>query len=622
MSRRRGAARLIAWGGALAGAVAAAAGSARAQSAAPIAITHVTVVDVAAGRRLPDRTVLVRGDTVVRVGPAAAVRVPAGARVVDGRGGFLIPGLWDMGSLTLQGVRTTAPGALGLLLAHGVTGTRDLNTAMPLDSVAHLARELATGARLGPRLLWTGQALQQSYPAASPNFLRADRLPDALAYVTRLADAGAHHVRLVQGVREGDVPALVAAARARGLPATIAPVFRWADAAAMGVAGVEHFTDLTRTTARRPWRDRYLALYRGAGPRLPREQVQPFLDSLHGLSDAAERGAALRALAQRRVPVTTNMASMFWAQAMLRDRYAARARWVRAEPPAGPPPGASASRASAEGNWRDVRDLHAAGVPLLAGSLGGQGLAAVPGAALHDELELLVRAGLTPRAALAAATVTPAAVIARTYPRIRAAGAVAEGQPADLVLLDGDPLADIANVRRVRAVVAAGRLIDAGARATLLANAVAGADSADAHEAAARFLEAFDAMDDARFAAAWAADASVFLPDAGAPTRVEGRDAVLAYFRAMFADTRRRGRSTLATRARVRGLRVALLAPGAAVVTFHLGDDASPGRRTAVFRRDADAGWRLVHLHASRLTPPAGPSPAGPSPAPPGPAAP
>jgi imidazolonepropionase-like amidohydrolase len=428
----------------------------------------VTVVDVARGRRVAGQTVVVRGDRIAAVGPRARVRVPADARVVDGRGRYVIPGLWDMGSLVLQGVRTDAPGALALMLAHGVTGTRDLNTGMPLDSAARLAGELERGARVGPRLVWTGPALQQSIPAASPNFARVDSLPDALALLGAMADAGAHHVRLVQGFRERDVPAVVAAARARGLPVTIAPVFAWDSAVALGVAGIEHFVDLRRTTARRPWRDRYAALYRDGAPRPPREAVQPFLDSLGLFPDTAFRRRALAAVARAGVPVTTNMATMFWARAMLADRYPARARLVRPEAPPPPAPGAAASREAAEAAWRDLRALRDAGVPLLAGSLGGQGLAAVPGAALHDELELMVRGGLTPREALAAATVTPAAVVARLYPRVRAAGAVAAGQPADLVVLDADPLADVANVRRVRAVVARGRLLDRAALDGLL----------------------------------------------------------------------------------------------------------------------------------------------------------
>jgi imidazolonepropionase-like amidohydrolase len=353
-----------------------------------------------------------------------------------------------------------------------VTGTRDLNSDMPLDSIALLEREIASGARVGPRLVWTGRALQQSIPAGSPNFVRVDSVRDALSLVTTMADAGAHYVRLVQGFREEHVPAVVAAARARGLPVTVAPVFGWDSAVALGVRGIEHFVDIRRTTARQPLRERYRQLYRDERVRQPREVVQPFLDSLGLLPDTAYRRRVLARVARVGVPVTTNMTTMFWAQALFAAEdsawYAARGRFTRPEPPPSVGPGQTATHAAAEQVWRDLRSLRDAGVPILAGSLGGQGVVALAGAALHDELALLVRAGFTPREALAATTVTPATTVARLYPRVRAAGRVAAGAAADLVLLEGDPLADIANTRRIRAVVADGRLYDRAALDALL----------------------------------------------------------------------------------------------------------------------------------------------------------
>lgn len=136
----------------------------------------------------------------------------------------------------------------------------------------------------------------------------------------------------------------------------------------------------------------------------------------------------------------------------------------------------------------------------------------------------------------------------------------------------------------------------------------AATDSAAVQAAAAAFLQAFDRLDEARFAEAWAPDVTVFMPDARAPHRFDGRDAVLGYFRSMFADVRTRAAPgttpTLRIVERVRDLRVSVLAPGAAVVSFHLGDDPAPGRRTVVWRRAADGVWRIAHLHASRLAAP------------------
>jgi len=105
--------------------------------------------------------------------------------------------------------------------------------------------------------------------------------------------------------------------------------------------------------------------------------------------------------------------------------------------------------------FKNLRMLHDAGVPVLAGTdLGNPFL--VPGASLHDELELLVRAGLSNLEALQAATIAPA----RTFGLADSLGVVATGMLADLVLLDRNPLDDIANTRTVRSVVLRGRLLD------------------------------------------------------------------------------------------------------------------------------------------------------------------
>src|SRR5438067_10599586 len=112
---------ITALGASLSGAQSPGARTLRPPERQPLAITHVTVIDVDRGRPLPDQTVLVQADRIATVGPAAGVIVPPGMRVVDGRGTFLIPGLWDMHSHVFfyreLGMR--------LMIAAGVTGTRD-----------------------------------------------------------------------------------------------------------------------------------------------------------------------------------------------------------------------------------------------------------------------------------------------------------------------------------------------------------------------------------------------------------------------------------------------------------------------------------------------------------------
>jgi imidazolonepropionase-like amidohydrolase len=115
--------------------------------------------------------------------------------------------------------------------------------------------------------------------------------------------------------------------------------------------------------------------------------------------------------------------------------------------------------------------LHEAGVPLLAGSDTGNPFV-VPGFSLHTELELLVHAGLSPLAAIRTATVNPARFLEATD----SMGTVEQGKLADLVLLDGDPLADIRNTAKIRAVITNGRYLDRAALDSLLTNARRAAD--------------------------------------------------------------------------------------------------------------------------------------------------
>ncbi len=110
-----------------------------------------------------------------------------------------------------------------------------------------------------------------------------------------------------------------------------------------------------------------------------------------------------------------------------------------------------------------TRDLKDAGVKLLAGTDMPQAFV-YPGFSLHEELELLVRSGLTPLEALRAATYNPAEFLGA----LDSLGTVTQGKVADLVLLDADPLTDIRNTRRISAVIANGRLFDRAARAQLL----------------------------------------------------------------------------------------------------------------------------------------------------------
>jgi imidazolonepropionase-like amidohydrolase len=453
-----------------------------AAKAEPLAIVGARIIDVERGRAGAPATVVVEGDTIVAAGPAGRVRVPRGARRIDGRRRFLIPGLWDMGSFVLDGRLAGVPGAFELMIAHGVTGTRDLGTAMSGAQIQALERAAAAGQIVAPRLIWTGATLSHSLggravSGISPSRTPVDTAEDVSAAIERAAAAGADYVNVVQAFPDRLLPLAVAEARKRRLTLTGAIVSSWRDAAEAGLSGFEHYVDLYRSTARRPERDEFLRLYRD---RAFQDQVAgdrggmyAFFAPLRRLRDQGYYRDTIAVMARAGTPVTTSLATQYRAKVRFADVIEQRRRWVRAAPPPAPPLRMAENPEASMGLFADLRDLRDAGVPVIAGTQAEATSDSLPGATLQDELLLLVEGGFTPREALTAATVTPARVIARLFPRVRAANAVATGQPADLVMLDADPLEDIANIRQIQGVLANGRWFGPAERQALLNRAEA-----------------------------------------------------------------------------------------------------------------------------------------------------
>src|SRR5688572_14553856 len=118
-----------------------------------VAIDNVTTIDVATGNRAANQTVVVRGHRIVAVGPSATVRPPAGAQVVDGRGKFLIPGMWEMHGHPGHNVPEKT---LPLYVARGITGVRDMGSG--LENTATMTKLVLEGV-IAPRLKVSGALL-------------------------------------------------------------------------------------------------------------------------------------------------------------------------------------------------------------------------------------------------------------------------------------------------------------------------------------------------------------------------------------------------------------------------------------------------------------------------------
>jgi imidazolonepropionase-like amidohydrolase len=420
-----------------------------AQSPAPaLAITNVSVITMAAGEPvLPDRTVLISADRIVAIGPARATSIPAGTRQIDGRGKYLIPGLADM-HVHLE--YFDQPDILTLFLSNGVTTVRNMDGRPYL---LDWKKRIAAGELAGPRIYTAGPLLDGTPPVRPDNTVVADEAA-ARAAVGAQAAAGYDFIKVYSALSPAAFNGIVAEARAKGLSVSgHVPRGVGLDAALnAGLRSVEHLGDYSGAIEARSdvpaWSKRYLSMpvdperLEGVAARLAKASawsvptlVQPERELLRPEQITAR-------LALREVQLIPEEGRTIWE---------GQARRVAARLDEDDWKLVAAGRAH---RLMMVDALHKGGVSLLAGTDTPNPFV-VPGFSLHDELALLVEAGLSPAAALAAATRDAARFLdARDW------GTIASGNVADLVLLDANPLADIANTRRISRVVVRGRLLD------------------------------------------------------------------------------------------------------------------------------------------------------------------
>jgi imidazolonepropionase-like amidohydrolase len=433
----------------------------------PIVIADVTVIDATGAPPRPHMTVVVESERIGEIRPANPGRATPGARVIDGAGRFVIPGLWDAHVHTF--VFPWQPDRqLPLFVANGITGVRDMGGTMPMTAIDEIRSAIATGTRVGPRIV-AGVMVDGPIPVW-PFALRAGTAEEGRRAVAEIARAGADFVKVYTLLPRAAYAAIAEAAKEEGIPflghvpiATTA-----AEASDAGQRTIEHFSDsllVYCSTAE----DETLAALRSAasGPDPVQAYGAAFFAALPRLV-ATFDPAKVEALAARFV------ANQTWFTPTLTIARAAaiggtpaqtddpRLRYLPADVVAGWK-AQSALPAEVRTTARGVEDAGAAatrtmrrdGVAVLAGTDVGLPFI-LPGFSLHDELALLVEAGLTPLEALQAATRDAARAVGLG----RQLGTVEVGKLADLVLLDGDPLAAIANTTRIAAVVANGRLLE------------------------------------------------------------------------------------------------------------------------------------------------------------------
>ena len=408
--------------------------SALAQQPRAIVLDNVRIVDGTGAAPIENGRIVLQGERIAAVGPAAKVAAPANAERADLAGKTVIPGLID-----LHFHIESDPRLALRQLAHGITAFRD--PGQWNEKFVELRRMVAADGLPGPRIFTTGPHIDGENPAYPADSVVARDAEEARRHAETNVAQGASALKIYFRLPMGSARAVIDVCNAHRIPCTAhLEVLDAGELIAAGLHGVEHITSF------------------GVGL-VPRLQAETYRQAVLRNNDARRDGRyrlfsaidldgpeakALYAVVKQRRP---------WVDATL----AVFER--RADKPA---EGTSAELAAVQAaGFRKMqqltRRLSREGARIVMG-----GHTEVPfatrGEAPWRELELLVDSGFTPLEAITAATTTAAGFLFRD----RELGALRAGLQADLVVLDGNPAADISAIRKVERVMVAGRWVDVG----------------------------------------------------------------------------------------------------------------------------------------------------------------
>ena len=444
--------------------------AAQSPSSSPLIIHDVTVIDTTGGPVQAHRSVVVRDDHIVSIVPSAELekkeRLPG--TWIDGKGKFLIPGLWDMhvhmvfGDWFPRGREVTLP----LFIANGITGVRDMGGE--LEVLQRWRKEISAGTLIGPRMVLSGPMLDGPQPRF-PSSIAIKTPEDGRRAVDDLKRRGADFVKLQSLIPREAVFAIAEEARKQGISFAghVPDAVRASEASNAGQKSFEHLIGIFEGSS--PLEDQFIK-----GPK----NVGQFLSSYDPARAATlfallaknrtwqcptlvwERGGNLIDQTDFAHDTRAKYAPAYWKDVTWKrfteqivhefntDDLATRKRFVEKE-------------------LEVVNAMHRAGIPFLAGTDTPPGVYIFPGFSLHEELQRFVAAGFTPMEALQTATLNPAKFLGMDD-RL---GTIEQGKLADLVLLDANPLDDIRNTQKIEAVVVNGRYLSRAELDKMLAGA-------------------------------------------------------------------------------------------------------------------------------------------------------
>jgi imidazolonepropionase-like amidohydrolase len=375
-----------------------------------IAITDVTIIDVHDGSAKREMTVLISGNRITAVGSSKEIPIPKQVRVIDGRGRFLIPGLWDM-HVHSDGDEH----ALRMMVDWGITGARDMGG--DLTKLTEARRHIANQDWTGPRLVIAGPRLMGPPTEADKDVWIVHSPEEARRAVDSLARQHVDFIKVHDDLARDTYLAIASAAKGNGLPfvghvpSSITP----AEASDLGQKSIEHLEFVPKSC---------LALFH------PHDDAEA---SVPPGCDTESIGTLMQRFVQNGTWLDPTIQSF---------RYWAPTQWD----------------AIFAGFKKITVQIRRAKVHILTGTDWGISLqekGSLPGASLHDELALLADAGFSSTEVLRAATLSPALFLGLSD----SLGTVERGMIANLVLLEANPIEDIHHTREIVAVLLEGRII-------------------------------------------------------------------------------------------------------------------------------------------------------------------
>lgn len=431
-----------------------------AKPATPVLITGTTLIDGAGAASLPDAAILIRDGRIVAAGPSTAVRAHPGAalaELVDASGTWTIPGLID------AHIHSALTGfeSMPVFLACGITTVRDVGG--PLDVLTSIRDRLAAGEAPGPRFVFCGPLIDgepASFPSSLLPILQAT--PDAAAAAALTDECiarGAGAIKLYFRLPRESLRAAIERVAGRVPVTGHLGRTRASEAVADGINCFEHvvvtiYNDVVREEDRfDAVRDSmadpnfWIRLHEGwARTDLDGPGAQSLLEAMRRSDVTLDPTLDITALVGSRG--RDEDPNVRYVRPELRQMWEMRRQAAGTRPEADP----ETRRAGHAACGGFVRRYHEIGGRVTAGTDVGAVPYLVPGFSLHGELRMLVEAGLSPAAALRAATIDAAKAL-----RIDAeTGSIEPGKSADLVVLEGNPLDDIKHVDSIREVIRAG----------------------------------------------------------------------------------------------------------------------------------------------------------------------